>query len=228
MGIAEAQGRDSGAAVKIIDCAQRSAGWYAARLGLLTGTGAEDMLSTRKDGKEAAGRRNLRMRLVLERVTGRSLESDFVSAAMQQGADREADAAALYEAETGIVLHTVGFCRHDDLMAGCSPDGFIGDFEGIAEIKSPLPATHWDYLKSGIVPMEYQKQILHNLWITGAAWCDWLSYNPDFPEPLRVKLVRVQRKQDEIDAYEVLVKTFLKEVDAEFASVKRMAMVAVA
>lgn len=213
--------------MRIIDCEQRSDAWYQARIGKLTGTCAGDMLATRKDKKEAAGRRNLRMRLALERIIGHSLESDFVSAAMQQGVEREYDAGLLYEAERGVLLQPVGFCEHDELMAGCSPDGVVGDFEGIAEIKSPLPATHWDYLRTGVVPLEYQKQILHNLWITGAQWCDWLSYNPDFPEPLRVKLVRVARNNDEIAAYDELARVFLREVDEEFAAVQRLAMVAV-
>jgi hypothetical protein len=214
--------------VKIIDCAQRSPEWVKARLGMLTGSCANDMLSTRRDGKEAAGRRNLRMRLVLERITGRCLESEYVSAAMQQGMDREADAAALYEAETGILLRSVGFCAHDDLMTGYSPDGVIGDFQGIAEIKSPLPATHWEYLRTGVVPTEYHRQVLHGLFITGAQWCDWISYNPDFPEPLRTKLVRIERTVAEMNFHEVAVRAFLRECDDEYAAVQRMAMVAVA
>lgn len=209
--------------MKIIKCDQKSPEWYAARLGKLTGSVAADMLATRKDKSEAAGRRNLRIRLVLERVTGRSQETGFVSAAMQQGIEREASAAALYEAQTGNLLRTVGFCQHDTLMAGCSLDGYVGDFEGNVEVKSPIAATHWDYVRSGVIPGEYQKQILCGLWITGALWCDWLSYNPDFPVPLQVKLVRVERNQDEIDAFEKEAKRFLAEVESECAELERMA-----
>lgn len=212
--------------MNIVDCVQKTPAWYAARLGKLTASCAAEMLSSRKDKSEAAGRRNLRIRLVLERVTGKSQESDFQSAAMLQGIEREADAAGLYEALTGRILSSVGFCRHDELMAGCSPDGVIGPLtapEGLVEVKSPIAATHWDYLRSGTIPGEYEKQILCALWITGAQWCDWLSYNPDFPEPLRVKLVRVQRKQVEIDAFELLARQFLRDVDAECAELQRMA-----
>lgn len=210
--------------MKVIDCLQRSPEWYAARLGKLTASCASDMLATRKDKTEAAGRRNLRMRLVLERVTGKPQEDGFVSEAMRQGIAREADAAALYEAVTGNLLRSVGFCQHDTLMAGCSPDGYIGNhFEGIVEVKSPIAATHWDYLRSGTIPGEYEKQILCALWITGAQWCDWLSYNPDFPEPLRVKLVRVERHQPAIDLFEDAAKQFLAEVTKECAELERLA-----
>ena len=211
----------------VVDCVQRSPEWVSARLGKLTASCASDMLATLKDPKkEAAGRRNLRIRLVLERVTGKPQEAGFVSTAMEQGMSREADAASLYEGLTGNLLTSVGFYQHDTLQAGCSPDGIIGNVwapEGLVEVKSPIPATHMDYLRSGVIPGDYQKQILAQLWISGAQWCDWLSYNPDFPEPLRVKLVRVERKQVEIDAFELLARQFISEVDAEVAEIERMA-----
>lgn len=207
----------------ILATTQRTADWYAARLGRITSSRAADLLATIKSKGEAAGRRNYRIQLVLERITGRSQENGFVSAAMQQGTDRETDALALYEAVTGNLLQTTGFLAHDTLMAGCSPDGYINDYEGIAEIKSPIPATHWDYLKTGVVPGEYHKQIVHALWITGARWCDWLSFNPDFPAPLQSKLVRVWRDDAEIDSYEIMARQFLSEVDAETRAVEQMA-----
>jgi hypothetical protein len=185
------------------------------------------MLSSLKDQKkESASRRNLRIRLVLERLTGRSLERDYVSQAMQDGIDREADAVGLYEALTGRLLNTTGFLAHDTLMAGTSPDGYVGDFDGVVEAKCPMPATHLDYLRTGIIPSDYQKQITHHLWITGAQWCDWLSYQPDFPEPLQVKMVRVLRDEAQMKAYELLVRMFLAEVDKEYAEIDQMAGVA--
>lgn len=207
----------------IHDAPQRSDAWFTARLGKLTGSRASDMLATIKSGAEAAGRRNLRVQLVLERVTGKAQEQGFVTPAMQAGIDREVDAAAIYEAATGRMLTASGFLGHDTLAAGCSLDGHVGDFEGIIEIKCPQPATHLDYLKTGTVPGDYLKQILHGLWITGAQWCDWLSFNPDFPEALRVKLVRIPRDDAAIAAYEKAAVAFLAEVDAECAAIGSLA-----
>jgi predicted phage-related endonuclease len=210
--------------VRIIDCVQRSPEWAAARLGKLTGSVAHEMMATRKDKTEAAGRRNLRVRLALERITGRSLESDFVSSAMQQGIDREADACGLYEALTGRLLTSVGFIEHDTMMAGCSPDGIVGTCaDGIVEAKSPIPATHLDYLRTGEVPRDYLIQVTHNLFITGAPWCDWLSFCPEFPEPLRVKLVRVVRDEATIDSYALSAALFLGEVSKEVESIRALA-----
>lgn len=204
-------------------CEQRSDEWHHVRLGKLTGSKASDMLAMTKSG-EAAGRRNLRVQLVLERLTGRSQETGYTSKAIQDGVDREPDARAMYEGLTGRILESTGFISHDTLQAGVSLDGHVGDdFEGIIEIKSPLPATHLEYLTTGVVPGDYAKQVLHALWITGAQWCDWLSYHPAFPEALQVKLVRIERNDDAVAQYAAKAVTFLDEVEAQYAAVATMA-----
>lgn len=184
------------------------------------------MLATIKSGGEAAGRRNLRAQLVLERITGRCQERHYVNQAMQDGIDREADALLRYECIGDRLVQSVGFVSHDALRAGCSPDGVIGDYEGIVEAKCPIPATHLDFLETGQVPSDYLKQITHNLWITGAQWCDYLSFHPEFPEPLQVKVLRVVRNADEIADYEKKARAFLAEVDRKVESVLTMLNVA--
>ncbi len=188
---------------------------------MLTGSAAAAMMATIKSG-EAASRRNLRVRIVLEQLTGRSQESDFQSQAMIQGTEREADATALYEALTCRLLETTGFIQHDTLSAGVSLDGHVGDFEGIIEAKCPTAAVHLGYLKSGKVPADYLWQCIHGLWMTNAGWCDWISYNPDFPEPLRSKMVRIEWDSARIAEYDTAVKAFLSECDAELDSVRAM------
>src|SRR4030095_14140633 len=143
---------------------------------------------------------------------------------MDQGIEREADAFDLYEVMTGRCLFKVGYLEHPSLRAGASLDGAVNDLEGIVEIKSPMPATHLEYLETGIIPGDYLKQIAHALYISGADWCDWMSYNPDFPEPLRAKVVRVQRDLVKVNlgAYDGLLRAFLAEVDAKEAKVRTM------
>ena len=53
----------------IVNAPQRSPEWFAARAGRLTGSMAGDMLATIKSG-EAAARRDYRLQLALERLTG--------------------------------------------------------------------------------------------------------------------------------------------------------------
>lgn len=201
---------------------QRTAEWYAARIGRLTGSCAGDMLARIKTG-EAAARRDLRVRLVCERLTGESQEDAYVSKEMQRGIDREKDAFAAYEAQTGNLVQRVGFIAHDDLLAGCSPDGQIGNFTGLVELKVPKSATHLRYLKAGCVPADYVAQVTHNLWITGAQWCDFVSYDDRFPSALRLFIVRVERDPKAIDAYELMARTFLTEVEREIESVHALA-----
>lgn len=180
------------------------------------------MLATIKSGGEAAGRRNLRVQLVLERLTGRSHENGYESRAMQNGTERETDAIGVYEAVAGVLVDRVGYVTHDTYMAGGSPDGVIGAFQGLVEAKSPIPATHLDYLRTGAVPSDYLKQVHHLLWLTGAEWCDWFSYQPDFPEPLQVKVVRVWNDEKAAKSYELAVSLFLEEVEKELAFVKSL------
>lgn len=211
--------------MKVIDCPQRSPQWFAARLGRLTGSRVADAFATRKDKTEAAGRRNLRIQLVLERLTGKPQEKQFISQAMERGAQLEADAVAAYEAETAVFIEPVGFIAHDDLMAGTSPDGLIGDDGGV-EVKCPEAAAHLDYLRGGL-PNDYYLQCVHGLWLTGRAWWDFVSFNPEFPPELRLKRTRVTATDTERAAHEVNVRAFLAEVDRETEAVRSLAVAAV-
>jgi putative phage-type endonuclease len=191
---------------------QRSPEWFAIRLGRLTSSAAADMLSTRKDKTEAAGRRNLRVRLALERITG-AYRPTYQSDAMRIGAAREDDAVAAYEALRGVLVEPVGFVEHPDLMAGASPDGFVGA-DGMVEVKCPEAATHLEYLTTGTVPDEYAKQITHLLWITQRRWCDFVSYQPEFPEPIHLTIARVTLTEAQMASYALMARLFLDEVAA--------------
>lgn len=192
---------------------QRSESWFAARLGKATSSNFADVLAKLKSGGEAASRRNYRARLVVERLTGKPLES-FSNAAMQQGVEREPLARLAYEAETGNMVEEVGFIQHPHLLAGASPDGLI-DSEGCLEIKSPTLATHLDYLKLDAEPPKYTAQIQGQLWICEREWCDFVSFNPDFPEHLQLIVRRIHRNEDYISRLTDEVVQFLDEVEAE-------------
>jgi putative phage-type endonuclease len=209
----------------VITAEQRSPEWFAARAGRLTGSVAADMLATIKSG-EAAARRDLRMRLVCERLTGQPQEDTFVNAAMQRGIDMEPMAFSAYEAQTGLVAVRSGFLSHALHMAGCSLDGHVGNFEGIVELKCPKSSTHLKYLREGGIPKDYLPQILHNLWISGAQWCDFLSFDDRFPADMQVFYVRVERDDKAIAEYEAKALAFLGEVETEVNSLKGWKVVA--
>lgn len=206
----------------IIDAPQRSPEWFAARLGRLTGSCAGNMLATTIKSGEAAARRDLRTQLVTERLTREIPEPGFVSAEMQRGIDKEPDAFALYEAVTGLVARRTGFLSHSSYLVGCSLDGDVDNFAGIVELKCPKSATHYGYLKSDAVPTNHMPQILHNLWVTGAAWCDFVSFDDRFPSGLQLFHKRVARDEAAIVEYEKKALAFLAEVDAEYGALVTM------
>lgn len=205
---------------RVIEAEQKSPEWFAARCGKLTGSCASDVFAKIKTG-EAAARRDLRTRLVVERLTGITQDDGgFVSKDMQRGTDLEPQAFAAYEAETGTMVTRVGFLLHKELPIGCSPDGVIGDYEGILELKVPRSATHLRYLRNpGVVPPEHVCQVQHALFVTGARFVDFCSFDPRFPPHLRLFMVRVQREDVDLKAYELAIRLFLDEVDKELAEV---------
>jgi hypothetical protein len=203
------------------DVVQRSDEWRRLRAGKLTGSRAKDMLAAVKSG-EAAKRRDLRYQLITERLTGTPQESGYVNAAMEWGTAHEAEAVAAYEAETGQLVQAVGFCEHGELLAGTSPDGFVGD-DGILSIKCPMTATHVSYLRQGGEPSEHAAQNTHELWLTQRAFIDFFSYDPRLPVGLRCFLVRVTRSGEDRQKYDAEARKFLAEVDTEYQALATMA-----
>lgn len=204
--------------MKVYDFDQRTPEWHAVRVGMFTASCAGDMLATIKSG-EAAARRDLRTRLALERITGQSQENGFVSADMQRGTEMEPAALAAYESLTGNMVRTVGFVRHDSLRAGYSPDGVIDDFVGLLELKCPKSATHLGYIEGKALPKDYAGQIMHALWITGAQWVDFVSFDDRFPPALQLFHVRVERDEKAVKAYELMAVQFLREIDEKVEAV---------
>lgn len=206
----------------IIDCEQRSDEWRAARAGRLTGSCAADMMRTIKSGAPSAARKHLLMRLALERITGRPQERDFTTAAVQHGRDMEPAAFGRYEAETGDILEHVGFLSLGAVMAGCSLDAFVSGRKGIFEGKSPESATHLEYLRNQIIPDDYRWQCVHNLWVSGADYCDFVSFDDRFPDELQYLCVRLERNETEIQAYAAAAARFLAEVSVAVDDINKL------
>lgn len=186
--------------------------WKACRAGKATGSRAADILAKIKSG-EAAARRNYRVQLVTERLTGAPADDGFVSNDMKWGTEQEPFARMAYELHAGEVVTEAGFTYLPDIQAGCSVDGFI-EGGGILECKCPKSATHISYIQGEKVPSEYEPQILHNLWVTGATFADFVSYDPRMPENLQLFVARYQRDEEKIKAYETELFAFLAEVEA--------------
>lgn len=228
MGSAESKGAARGKTVvkpyTIIDCEQRTPEWRAARCGLVTSTCAAPMLSEgRKKGEEGVGRRDLRVRLVIEQMTGVPQEDDSRKPFwMERGVEKESDCRCAYEAKTGSIVRTTGFVRHNDLPIGSSLDGDIDDCVGLVEFKCPKSFTHLSYLRADKLPADYVLQVSHHFLVTGAEWLDFVSFDDRFPEPLQLWIKRVRRQDVDVAAYELALRLFLKEVKTELEAVQQL------
>lgn len=190
---------------------QGSTEWLKARRGVLGASAINDARSVIKSG-EAASRRNLRARIIAERLTG-ICEETYTNAAMQWGIDNEPVARAMYETTIGQDVDQCGFILHPSIkMTGASPDGLIAD-DGLIEIKCPNTATHIDYLLAGIVPTQYRNQMLWQMECTGRKWCDFVSYDPRMPEHMRLFCIRFERDDEELNKIREDVVKFLAEVN---------------
>ncbi len=206
-------------AFAVCDAAQRSPEWFQARLGRVTGSRAKDVLATVKTG-EAAARRDYRVQLAVERITSTVAEDGFQSDDMKRGIELEDAAFAAYEAVTGEMVSRVGFLVHTDMMVGTSPDGVLGDYAGLLELKVPRSANHLRYLRDGGVPKEHLAQLQHALFVSGAEYIDFASFDPRFPSDLQLFVVRLKREDVDLASYEMVMKLFLREVDEEVETVK--------
>lgn len=194
---------------------QKTAEWYAARLGKLTASKIADATAKIKTG-EAASRRAYRAQLVAERLTGVPQGVDLSNnKSVQWGNDAEPLARAAFEAETEQFVIEVGFVNHPVIaMAGCSPDGLVGA-DGLVEIKCPNTATHIEYLKGGAVPAEYRKQMLWQLACTGRKWAKFASFDPRLNQENQLLIVHFEPTPDEIAELEAEARVFLDEVAAD-------------
>jgi len=199
---------------------QRTEAWFAARAGKATASRIADIIARTKSGPSAS-RQAYAVQLALERITGQR-EDGFTSAAMQRGTELEAEARASYEAERGELVQEVGFIDHPAIaMAGASPDGMVGSY-GLLEIKCPDSKQHLEYLRLQTVPAKYKPQVQWQMACTARAWCDFVSYDPRFPEGLQLHIVRAQRDAEYIEELEAEVAAFLSEVEQIVADIEQM------
>lgn len=192
--------------------AQGSAEWFFQRLGKCTASRVADVIAKTKTGYSTS-RENYRIELALERLTGQRQES-YTNGAMQWGTDTEPLARAAYEAHTGHIVEEVPMIAHPTIaLSGASPDGLVNR-DGQIEVKCPNSATHAKTLLSKKPDGKYITQMQWQMACTGRDWCDFVSFDPRFPEHLQLCVIRVERDAAMIADLEKEVASFLDEVAA--------------
>lgn len=196
------------------DFPQGSDAWKKARLGVVTASGADSILTpgTLKPSKQAAP---YMARLVTETLLGAPLD-DVSSQFMDRGTQMEPEARKWYGWDRDCDVAQVGFITTDDGRLGCSPDGLVGEDGGL-EIKCPAAHTHVAYnMDPDSLVAAYRTQVQVSLLVTGRAWWDILSFHEDLPKVV----VRVYPDDAYRAAFLPALTKFLADMDAALARMR--------
>lgn len=189
----------------ILPVEQGTSEWAMARLGIPTASQFSRII-TEKTMKPSSQAEVYAHHLIAEQILKAPLDN-ATSGFMLRGSILERKAVQFYELARDAETSPIGFVLRDDRRVGCSPDRFVGD-HGLLEIKCPAAHTHIGYLldDEGI---GYRAQVQGQLWLTGRAWADTISYNPEMP----AAIVRQHRDDKFIVALSAAVESFLTMVD---------------
>lgn len=172
--------------MKIINCEQNTPQWASARLGRVTASCMEKIISP--TGKESIQSDKYMNQLIAEVITGESAETFKGNGHTDRGKEWEQEAAEYYSMLRGVDLIKVGFCLTDDERVGCSPDRFVND-DGMLEIKTGLPHVMIEYYLNDKLEQEHRPQTQCGLHVTERQWIDTLLYHP-LMKPIIVRSAR--------------------------------------
>lgn len=190
--------------MRIVECEQGSDEWIEARLGIPSASNYAKLV--KMNGERSSQAKAYIYALAAEKMTQ---EPTYVKVTehMERGTMLEPYARDVYEGLTGESVEEVGFCMHDTIEAGASPDGLVGE-EGGLEIKCPSAPVHVEYLESGKLPSKYFQQVQGCLWVTERLWWDFMSYHPD----MKPYIITVERDEKFIEKLELEVKKAAEEI----------------
>lgn len=199
----------SDAEKELITHAEREKRWKQRRLGKITSSALDDLFNFDKSGhiKTKKGIDYL-LELAHQIDTGYPPEETFAKA-FEWGKNYEEEALDYYNQITGnqMISGTYGFDEIlfiDDVIEGFgdSPDGITDDGKGRLEIKCPYNGPN--HLRNCAENVfhdgnDYYRQVLGHLLDPRAEWCDFISYDPRYPDghPSKAKILRVYRKDVE-------------------------------
>ena len=159
---------------------QGTSEWFELRKGKLTASNATAI------GANGAGLITYCKEIVLELI---GVEKEhYTNSDIERGNELESIARSSYEFQTGYEVEQVGFITNDLYKnAGMSPDGLIG-LDGGCEIKARNDIKHFSLIlgETKEIPVN---QIQMSLLISERKWWDFISFNPNFRNPLFIKRI---------------------------------------
>lgn len=196
------------------DIDQNTDGWLDLRAGKVTGSSIGKVMANygKPFGDPA---KKLAITLAVERITKKRVECDgFSNGHMERGHHEEPVARMEYEDSYFTTVTNGGF--FDNGYTGCSPDGLVGN-DGMVEIKSVIPTTHYPTVKRGSFDPKYKWQICFNLREANREWLDFISYCSAYPEGNRLYVYRIERHS--ISKELEMIATRLKEFEGRITAI---------
>ena len=198
--------------------------WRQARCGSVGASDAPRVVRRTKTGY-SADRDSLMAEKVLERLTNTPVEI-FKTQAMLQGTAREPEARLLYQMVRGVEVEEVGLIPHPSIKGShASPDGYVGE-HGLIEVKAPLPAKHLDTLLTETISNDHMVQMSWQMACTDRIWCDYVSFNPDFPPAMQLWIKRVASDPSHIGELHREIAQFIRELEQKVERLSRRYAVA--
>lgn len=191
--------------MRIIEVEQNSPEWFAARLGRVTASCMEKIISP--TGKESSQADKYMNQLIAETITGESSETFKGNVYTDRGKDWEQEAADYYAMLRGVELTKIGFCVTDDGFTGCSPDRFVGE-DGMLEIKTGLPHVVIEYYLNEKLEQEHRPQTQCGLFVTDRKWIDTMLFHP-LMKPI---IIRAERNEPYISDMKNYIEKFRKNM----------------
>jgi predicted phage-related endonuclease len=198
--------------MKTYSMPQGSAEWYAARLGVITASEADSLVSLTGKVRTGAGVDSYLHRKLAEKLLGWSPDQ-LEGFAVTQGKLIETICIPWFEFTFDKKVSRLGFCTSDDGRTGFSPDGILDDGSGL-EIKSPQGPNQIKYLLDNKVPDDYVVQIQHSLMVSGAPYWTFVSYSMTLP----ALVLRVERDERIQAALSDAIAAFNERFDAALAT----------
>lgn len=187
-----------------------SAEWYRMRLGKVTSSSIwQLMVEPKEKAKKDAGElsstsKEYILGKVAEKLSG--VSRSFQNDATAYGLEQEANAISYYELKFGYRVKEAGYIEAVEGWYGGTPDGLIESDNGIIQVKCPYEyKNHLSFLLIDNLETfkskhrEYYWQCVSDMFVTGAKWCDFVSYCPDMPDEYKMFRLRIERDESEID-----------------------------
>jgi hypothetical protein len=214
--------------MRIYDVKQGTPEWVDARLGIVTASELDALISPTWKIRAGEGPKTYLFRKLAEAWLCKPVVS-FGSYVTEQGNILEPEARPWFELATDCEVSTKeGFIVHEDNRCGCSPDGIIWDraedpkrtgFNEGLEIKCPQETNAVRYAIDGVLPADYELQVHGSLYVTGFQRWHFLSYHRRLP---KLHLV-IERDEQKCAVIKDALQWFYERFDSEWDKLNKLA-----